>query len=83
MVLQVAPIPSRVTAAGEFSAVLVIVRLPLAPPDAVGVKVTSSVILSPIFSVFGKVSPVDANGTETVMALTVMDPELLFETTTV
>ena len=62
---------------------LLIVRLPLAAPDAVGVKVTSSVILWPVFNVFGKVSPANANGTDTAMALTVIDPELPFDTTMV
>ena len=70
----------RDTTQGEFPAVLVIVRLPLAAPDAVGVKVTSSVILWPVFNVFGKVLPADANGPETAMPFTLIDPPLLFET---
>ena len=59
---------------------LAIVRFPLAAPDAVGVKVTLRVTLWPVFNVAGKVLPADANGPETLTPLTVIDPELLFET---
>jgi hypothetical protein len=74
------PVPFRVTTEGELAAVLVIVKLPLAAPDAVGAKVTFTVMLLPAVSVIGKVLPTDANGAETPMLLTVIDPELLFET---
>jgi len=74
------PVPFRVTPEGELAAVLVIVKLPLAAPDAVGAKVTFTVMLWPAVSVIGKVLPTDANGAETPMLLTVIDPELLFET---
>jgi hypothetical protein len=72
-----APVPTRATVVGEFPAVLVIVSVPVAAPDAVGVNVTFSVRPWPAFNATGRVTPLDANGPETVMALTVVEPELL------
>jgi hypothetical protein len=60
--------------------VLVIVKLPLAGPDAVGAKVTLTVMLWPTFSVVGRVLPANANGPEAAMLLTVIDSEPLFDT---
>jgi hypothetical protein len=74
------PVPFRVTPEGEFAAVLVIVKLPLAGPDAVGAKVTLTVMLWPAVSVIGRMLPAVANGAETAMLFTVIGPELLFET---
>lgn len=74
------PVPVRVTPEGELAAVLVIVKFPLAAPDAVGINVTLTVMVWPTFNVIGKVLPTDANGFETPMLLTVIGPELLFET---
>ena len=78
--LQVASFPVRVTCVGELPALLVIVKVPLAAPEAVGVKVTLSIMLWPTLNVIGKVLPVEANGPETAILLTVTDPALLFET---
>jgi hypothetical protein len=79
--LHVASVPARDTAVGELAAVLVIVKLPMAAPDAVGVNVTLTVMLWPAFNVVGNVLPTVANGFETEMPLTVIVPELLFATT--
>jgi hypothetical protein len=57
-------------------------KLPLAVPDALGVKLTSSVILCPELKVLGRALPVSANGLETSMLLIVIALELLFETDT-
>jgi hypothetical protein len=75
-----APVPVRETTEGEFSAVLLIVKLPLAAPDALGLKTTLNVTLSPGFNVVGTVLPADVNGPETVIPFTVIVPLLSFET---
>ena len=80
MILQVASFPARATFVGELPALLVIVKVPLAAPDAVGVNVTLTVMLWPMFNVVGKVLPAEANGPETATLLTVTGPALLFET---
>jgi len=41
------PVPVRATTEGELCAVLLIVKLPFAAPDALGLKMTLNVILSP------------------------------------
>lgn len=74
------PVPARLTTEGEFLALLLIVKLPLAAPDALGLKITLNVTLSPGFNVVGKTLPADVKGPETVIALTVIVPVLLFET---
>ena len=74
------PVPVRFTTEGEFSAVLLIFKLPLATPDALGLKIKLNVRLSPGFNVFGKLLPADVNGPETVIPFTVISPVLLFET---
>jgi hypothetical protein len=74
------PVPLRLTTEGEFAAVLVIVKLPLAVPEPSGVNVTLSGMLWPALNVIGKELPVDLNGPETAISLTVTDPELMFET---
>jgi hypothetical protein len=74
------PVPVRFTTEGEFSAVLLIVKLPLAAPDALGLKITLKVRLSPGFNLVGKVLPADVNGPETLISATVIVPVLLFET---
>jgi len=76
------PVPARLTVEGEFSAVLLIVKLPLAAPDALGLNITLNVTLSPGLNVVGTVLPADVNGPETVIAFTVNVPALLFETVT-
>jgi hypothetical protein len=53
------PVPVRVTIEGEFPALLVIVRLPVVDPGAVGAKLTLRVMLSPTFNVFGRLLPED------------------------
>ncbi len=74
------PVPLRLTTEGEFAAVLVIVKLPLAVPGLLGVNVTLSGMLWPAFNAIGNELPLDANGPETAMSLTVTDAALLFET---
>ena len=59
---------------------LLIVKLPLAAPDAFGLKITWKVRLSPGFNVTGKLLPADVNGPETVIPFTVISPVVLFET---
>jgi hypothetical protein len=83
VMLQVASFPPRATVAGELAALLVTVKVPLAAPEAVGVKVTFSIMLWPMFNVVGKVLPAEENGPETAALLTVTGPALLFETNTV
>jgi hypothetical protein len=78
--LQVASVPASAAFVGELPALLVIVKVPLAAPEAMGVKVTLSVALWPLFNVIGKVLPGEANGPEVAMLLTVTGPALLFET---
>jgi hypothetical protein len=78
--LQAAPVPDSVTVAGEFPAVLLIVRLPLAAPAALGLNVAFSVMVCPLFNVSGAVPPVTVNGPETPTELIVIDPAPLFET---
>jgi hypothetical protein len=77
------PVPLRLTTEGEFAAVLVIVRLPLAVPEPLGVNVIMSGMFWPAFNVIGKELPAKANGPETATLLTVTAPALLFETNTV
>ena len=77
---MVTPVPARFTTEGEFSAVLLIVKLPLAAPDALGLKYMLKVRLSPGFKVIGKLLPADANGPETVIPFTVISLVVLFET---
>ncbi len=61
---------------------LLTLRFPLAAPDALGLKTTLNVTLSPGFNVVGTLLPRDANGPETAMALIVTAPVPLFETDT-
>jgi hypothetical protein len=77
---EATPVPVRVTAEGEFPAVLLTVRFPLAAPDALGLKITLNVTLSPGLNVVGNVLPADVNGPESVRAFTVIGPVLLLET---
>lgn len=80
VILHVASFPARATFVGELPALLVIVKVPLEAPEAMGVKVTLSVALWPLFNVIGNVLPGEANGPEVAMLLTVTGPALLFET---
>ena len=73
------PVPVRFTTKGEFSAVLLIVRLPLAAPAALGPNVAFSVMVCPLLNVTGAVRPVTANGPEAPTELMVIDPAPLFE----
>ena len=77
------PVPLRLTTEGEFAAVLVIVRFPLAVPEPLGVNVILRGKLWPAFNIIGKELPANANGPETAILLTVTAPALLFETNTV
>jgi hypothetical protein len=83
VILHVASFPARATFVGELPALLVIVNVPLAVPEVVGLKVTFSVMLWPMSNVVGNVLPAEANGPEMAILLTVTDPVLLFETNTV
>jgi hypothetical protein len=77
------PLPLRVTVDGGFFAVLIMFKFPLTVPEALGVKLTLTVMLSPVFNVFGKAVPVSTNGPETAILLTVIGLALIFETNTV
>ena len=48
------PVPVRFTTEGEFSAVLLIVSLPLAAPTALGLNVAFSVMVCPLLNVTGQ-----------------------------
>ena len=74
------PVPAMLTTEGEFLALLLIVKLPLAAPGVLGLKITFNVTLSPGFNVVGRALPADVKGPEIVIALTVIVPVLLFET---
>ena len=76
------PFPLKATTAGEFAAVLLIIKLPLAAPDALGVKVTLTVMLWPAVNVVGRVLPADENGPDRAMPFTVIDSAPLFEINT-
>ena len=70
-------VPARVTVVGEFPAVLAIASIALSDPETVGVNVTPSCDAWPGFKVTGRATPLNANGLEAVIALMVMDCELL------
>lgn len=73
------PVPVRLTVEGEFPAVLVIDSIPVDAPTAVGANLTLSVILCPVVNVIGREYPEVTYGPVLVTAVTVIDPELVFE----
>ena len=71
------PVPAKVIVVDESPTLVVTAIVPVVAPETVGVNVTLAVRLELGFSVAGRVSPLNANGPETVMALIAIDAELL------
>jgi hypothetical protein len=55
---KLTPVPASVIEAGEFTALLVTVRLPLMAVPVVGAKATLKVVLAPAAKLYGRAGPV-------------------------